>query len=77
MARMLSNENLLADVVTALRSDGHEETWMRDVVQDLPGDRVLALEFAEERIVLAFDKDTGELAFRLTQIAETVPHGNT
>ncbi len=34
-----------------------------------PDDQVLALAFAEGRIVLTFDKDFGELAFRLGQRA--------
>ncbi len=65
MARMLANENVPGDVVTALRRDGHDVTWMRDVGPGSPDDRVLALAFAEGRIVLTFDKDFGELAFRL------------
>lgn len=51
--------------MTALRTDGHDVTWMRDVGPGSPDDHVLALAFAESRIVLTFDKDFGELAFRL------------
>ena len=65
MARLLANENIPADVVTALKSDGHDMAWMRDVGPGSPDDRVLALALAEGRIVLTFDKDFGELAFRL------------
>lgn len=69
MARMLANENVPGDVVTDLRADGHDVTWMKDIGLRSPDDRVLALAFAEGRIVLTFDKDFGELAFRLGQRA--------
>lgn len=69
MARMLADENVPGDVVTALRTDGHDVAWMRDVGPGSPDDRVLALALAEGRIVLTFDKDFGELAFRLGQRA--------
>ena len=69
MARMLADENVPGDVVTAMRVDGHDVTWMRDVGPGSPDHRVLALAFAEGRIVLTFDKDFGELAFRLGQQA--------
>ena len=48
----------------ALRRSGHDVTWVRT---DLPGSsdrRILALAQAENRIVITFDKDFGELAFR-------------
>jgi predicted nuclease of predicted toxin-antitoxin system len=63
MARMLANENVPADVVTALKADGHDVSWMRDVGPGTLDDRVLALALSEGRIVLTFDKDFGELAF--------------
>ena len=39
MARLLANENIPADVVTALKSDGHDVAWMRDVGPGSPDDR--------------------------------------
>jgi predicted nuclease of predicted toxin-antitoxin system len=67
MSRILANENVPGDVVNALGMDGHDVTWMRLVGPGSPDDQVLALAFAEGRIVLTFDKDFGELAFRLGQ----------
>ena len=69
MARRLANENVPGDVVAALLADGHDVTWMRNVGPGSPDDRVLALAFTENRIVLTFDKDFGELAFRRGQSA--------
>ncbi len=65
MARMLANENVPAVVVTALKADGHDVTWMRDIGPGSLDPQVLALALSEGQIVLTFDKDFGELAFRL------------
>ena len=62
--RLLANENIPGDTVTALRAAGHDVSWVRS---DAPGssDRdVLARAMSENRILLTFDKDFGELAWR-------------
>jgi predicted nuclease of predicted toxin-antitoxin system len=64
MLRILANENFPRAAVDALREAGHDVAWVRT---DAPGssDReVLARAKAEERLLLTFDKDFGELAFR-------------
>jgi len=64
MMRFLANENFPYDAVSALRSAGYDVAW---VLTDNPGssDRnVLRRANAEGRILLTFDKDFGELAFR-------------
>ena len=62
--RFLANENFPLDAVAALRQAGHDVIWIRT---DAPGSRdqdVLARAVSEERVLLTFDKDFGELAFR-------------
>lgn len=62
--RLLANENFPAGAVNALRAHGHDIAWIRT---DAPGSRdedVLARARAESRILVTFDKDFGELAFR-------------
>lgn len=62
--RLLTDENIPGDAVVALRLAGHDVAWVR---LDAPGsvDRdVLARAQAESRILLTFDKDFGELAWR-------------
>lgn len=62
--RILANENVADEIVNALRVQGHDVAW---IAMDAPGasDReVLQRAAAEDRIVLTFDKDFGELAFR-------------
>ncbi len=62
--KFLANENVAGDAVIALREKGHDVAWIRT---DAPGSKdedVLARAMAEQRILITFDKDFGELAFR-------------
>ncbi len=62
--RFLANENFPGPVVEALRSRGEDVSW---IAQESPGARddvVLARAQMEQRILVTFDKDFGELAFR-------------
>jgi predicted nuclease of predicted toxin-antitoxin system len=62
--RLLAHENVPGDAVAALRQAGHDVVWVRT---DAPGssDReILNWAQTENRIVVTFDKDFGELAFR-------------
>ena len=62
--RLLANENFPRLAVTELRTAGHDVTWVRE---DSPGAEdaaVLRRAQAENRILITFDKDFGELAFR-------------
>lgn len=62
--KILANENFPGDAVAYLRERGHDIAWVRT---DAPGssDReVLDRAQSEKRVLLTFDKDFGELAFR-------------
>jgi predicted nuclease of predicted toxin-antitoxin system len=62
--RLLADETFPAMAVDALRNRGHDVVWVRT---DAPGssDRdVLVLAVSDGRILITFDKDFGELAFR-------------
>jgi predicted nuclease of predicted toxin-antitoxin system len=62
--RLLGDENFPGPAITALRARGHDVAWVRT---DAPGSsdpQVLARADAEKRILITFDKDFGELAFR-------------
>jgi predicted nuclease of predicted toxin-antitoxin system len=62
--RILANENFPEEAVTALRQQGHDVVWIRT---DAPGSSdwdVLRRAQAEDRVIITFDKDFGELAFR-------------
>ena len=61
---ILANENFPGDAVEALRARGHDVAWVRT---DAPGSsdpQVLAQAQSQGRILVTFDKDFGELAFR-------------
>lgn len=63
--RFLADENFPGDAVLALRHNGYDVTWVRS---DAPGshdEEVLRRAQSENRILLTFDKDFGELVFRL------------
>ncbi|MGL6096521.1 MAG: DUF5615 family PIN-like protein [Fimbriiglobus sp.] len=60
----LANENVPRAIVDALRAAGDDVAWVRDDAPGSPDPTVLARAAAEARILLTFDKDFGELAFR-------------
>lgn len=60
--RFLADENFPGDAVAALREEGHDVVWTRTDASGLPDDDVLRLAEADERVLLTFDKDFGELA---------------
>jgi predicted nuclease of predicted toxin-antitoxin system len=62
--RILANENFPGDAIATLRQRGRDVAWIR---ADAPGSsdhRVLTRADTEGRILITFDKDFGELAFR-------------
>jgi predicted nuclease of predicted toxin-antitoxin system len=60
----LANENFPLDAVEALRQQGHDLVWIRTESPGIADPEVLSRAQAEDRILLTFDKDFGELAFR-------------
>ena len=62
--RLLANENFPAEAVEALRSRGHDVVWVRTDSPGSPDQEILARAVAETRVLITFDKDFGELAFR-------------
>jgi predicted nuclease of predicted toxin-antitoxin system len=62
--RILADENFPGDAVTALRERGHDVLWVRTEAPGISDREVLALPQTEDRIVITFDKDFGELSFR-------------
>ena len=62
--QFLANENFPLDAVEAIRNLGHDVRWVRT---DAPGSKdreVLERAVIEQRILLTFDKDFGDLAFQ-------------
>ncbi len=67
--RFLANENFPLVSVRLLQEAGHDVVA---IINDAPGTKdpeVLARAFHEERIILTFDRDYGELIYRFGQTA--------
>ena len=62
--RILANENFPGEAVEALRVAGHEVLWIRTDAPGLSDRAVLDRAQVEDRLIVTFDKDFGELAFR-------------
>lgn len=62
--RLLADENVPRAVVDELRRWGHDLDWIRTASPGISDPEVLERARVEDRIVLTFDKDFGELAFR-------------
>ena len=60
--RFLANENFPGRAVTALTAAGHDVVWVRVTAPGMSDPDVLAWAARDERILLTFDKDFGELA---------------
>ncbi|MBJ7898411.1 MAG: hypothetical protein GC158_00500 [Cyanobacteria bacterium RI_101] len=63
--RFLANENFPLDSVEALRQQEHDVVWIRTESPGISDPEVLSRAQADDRILLTFDKDFGELAFRM------------
>jgi predicted nuclease of predicted toxin-antitoxin system len=64
MAKYLANENVPAEAVAAARQAGHDLAWIDEIMPGADDDAVLAHALAEGRVLVTFDKDFGEMAYR-------------
>ncbi|HEX7127847.1 MAG TPA: DUF5615 family PIN-like protein [Thermodesulfobacteriota bacterium] len=62
--RLLADENFPRVAVDALVARGHDVLWARRAMPGAADSEVLARATAEQRILITFDKDFGELGFR-------------
>ena len=67
--RLLANENIPEQVIAALRKAGHDIVWIRLLCPGATDSEVIIRALKERRIILTFDKDFGELAFRHRRVA--------
>lgn len=63
--KLLADENFPGLAVLALRKAGYDVLWARTGMAGIPDDEILARARAELRVVVTFDKDFGELAYRV------------
>jgi predicted nuclease of predicted toxin-antitoxin system len=62
--RILADENVPGIAVATLRDQGHDVSWIREESPGAEDITILAKATEEERLLVTFDKDFGELAFR-------------
>lgn len=62
--RLCANENLPEDCILQLRKAGHDVLWIREAAPGSPDAAVLARAHAENRLLVTFDKDFGELIYK-------------
>lgn len=64
MLQLLADENFPGIAVNALRDRGHDVSWVRTEAPGISDVEVLAKSKSENRVLITFDKDFGELVFR-------------
>ena len=66
--KFVADEGLDAPIVQALRNSGHEVYYIKDEFPGLLDEDVLKIANERDEILIANDKDFGELVYRLQQI---------
>ena len=61
--RILANENIPGDAVELLRRRGHDVSWVRTDSPGASDEANLARAVSEQRLLITFDKDFGDLVF--------------
>ena len=67
--KFLADECCDASLVSALRIDGHDVSYVLEVSPGATDDEVLDWALSEHRVLLTEDKDFGELVHRLQRAA--------
>lgn len=62
--RIVLDENMPSAVASMLRSCGHDVAWIRTDSPGATDEAILARAVSEQRLLITFDKDFGDLAFR-------------
>ena len=67
--KILADENIPKLVVIALRERGHDVAWGSEGSRGVRDTEVLARSVTEQRLLITFDKDFGELVWKYGQKA--------
>ncbi|HVT80614.1 MAG TPA: DUF5615 family PIN-like protein [Phycisphaerae bacterium] len=62
--KLLADENIDLFIVDYLRSRGHDTTWIREFARGSQDVDILQLGQEEQRVIITFDHDFGDLVFR-------------
>lgn len=69
---LLADEGVDAQVVEALRADGHAVAYVAEMSPGVSDEQVLAHANATNALLLTADKDFGELVYRLNRVSQGV-----
>jgi predicted nuclease of predicted toxin-antitoxin system len=61
--KLLADENIEASVVAWLRETGHDVCWAAEVLVSTADETLLEIACREQRILLSYDLDFGELVY--------------
>lgn len=61
--KFLADENIPRKVVDLVSKNGHDILWIKNIAPKSSDDQILSLAEAEERIILTFDRDFGQLVY--------------
>lgn len=64
MTAFLANENISLKTVEELRAHGHDVKWISETLPSVKDQLILMQATAENRIIITFDSDYGELIFK-------------
>jgi len=64
--KSLVDENAPRTIVEVLRNCGYDLLWIREYRRGMADEEIVRLSISENRIILTFDKDFGELIFHKT-----------
>lgn len=64
MTAFLANENISRTTVELLRRAGHDVKWVSESIPSVDDEFILLLASSEQRIIITFDSDYGELIYR-------------
>ena len=62
--KLLADENVESEIIAWLRSEGHDTQWIVKLSPGATDEQVLDLASAENRILITYDLDFGELVFQ-------------
>ena len=60
--KILADENIPRTTVQKLRESGHDVLWIRESAPGIADDAIMRIAVDDQRIIITFDKDFGELA---------------
>jgi len=65
MPKFLANENIPAKAIETARKAGQDVSWITEIDPGATDESVVHRSVSEDRVLVTFDKDFGEMAFRL------------